>query len=65
MDKQQRSRGVSLLEQQQSGELKTGPPQGLGLVCVVENICRLVCLWNVGVFAIYSFANQWIHTISY
>ena len=21
--------------------------------------------WNVGAFAIYSFANQWIHTISY
>ena len=32
---------------------------------VIKNICRLVCLWNVGAFAIYSFANQWIHTISY
>ena len=25
---------------------------------VIENICKLVCLWNVGTFAIYSFANQ-------
>ena len=36
---------------------------------LVDKCCRKYLQtglsWNVGAFAIYSFANQWIRTISY